>query len=261
MTEDWPHELFVEKADLYLLQLEERLAQAEAEADHLVNLLATYGVPAAARIIDLCCGIGRHSVALAKRGYNVVGVDFSLRFLERAQILAKEADVQDRATFVLWDARQLQNFPQKGFDAALCLFSSFVGYYTEEEDQKFFTSVRELLRPGGVFVLDPFPRDRIIRSFQPIHVGMTKSHMIVQENSFDLVTSRISSRWFFFLPEGEGWRYARMATMNFRAYAPHELIHMLQEAGWKYCAAYGGLDMGPLGLESRRCVVVAQNPG
>lgn len=259
--EDWPRELFVEKADLYLLQLQERLPQAEAEAEHLVKLLTTHGVSPNARIVDLCCGIGRHSVALAKRGYSVVGVDFSSKFLEQAKALAIEANVQHSVEFMLWDMRQIQGFPQKTFDAALCLFSSFVGYYSEEEDQNFLVSVRELLRPGGIFVLDAFPRDRLVRSFQPIHVVKTKSHMIVEEGSFDFERSRLSSRWLFFVPEGEGWRYAGEVKLNIRAYSLHELIRMLRDAGWHYCAAYGGFDMAPYGFEARRCVVVAQNPG
>lgn len=127
MPEDWPYELVVEKADLYILQLEERLAQAEEEAEHLTKLLAVHGIPTGARLMDLCCGIGRHSVALAKRGYRVVGVDFSPKFLEKARALALEANVQNSVGFVLWDLRQIQDFPHKDFDAALSLVFLLAG--------------------------------------------------------------------------------------------------------------------------------------
>ncbi|MCS7216735.1 MAG: class I SAM-dependent methyltransferase [Candidatus Bipolaricaulota bacterium] len=261
MVEDWPRELFIEKAELYQLQLEELLQRAEQEADAMMKLFQAHGVPAGAKLLDVCCGIGRHSVALAKRGYFMVGVDFSPKFLEKAKALALEAQVQERVEFVLWDVREIQKLPHKDFDAALCLFTSFVGYYSEEEDQKFLTSARKLTRPGGIFVLDAFSRDRLMRLFQPMIVTKTESHMIVQENTFDFEKSRLSSHWLFFLPEGNGWRYAGEATVNLRTYSLHELIRMLQEAGWKYRAAYGGLDMSPYGFEARRLVVVAQNPG
>jgi ubiquinone/menaquinone biosynthesis C-methylase UbiE len=75
--EDWPQALFVEKADLYRLQLEERLQRVEEEAELLVKLFQAQGILTGAKTLGVCCGIGRHSVALAKRGYHAVGVDFS----------------------------------------------------------------------------------------------------------------------------------------------------------------------------------------
>ncbi|MGB9862090.1 MAG: class I SAM-dependent methyltransferase [Candidatus Bipolaricaulaceae bacterium] len=258
--EDWPRELFLGKAELYQLQLEERLERAEEEADRLVKLFEVYGVPQGARILDLCCGIGRHAVALAKRGFFVVGVDFSAKFLARAEELAKNAGVQGKTEFVREDIRRLGNFPKQHFQAALSLYTSF-GYYGEEDDKNLLLALRRLVDPGGIFVLDMFSRDSLIRHFVPTHVIRTKSHMVIEEMTFDFERARFNSRWFFFLPEGEGWRYAGEAQVSVRAYALHEIVRMLAEAGWQYCAAHGGLDMSPYGLEARRLVVVARNPG
>lgn len=275
MSEDWPRELFIEKAELYQLELEERLARAEEEAELLIKLFRAHGVPSGGKILDLCCGIGRHSVALAKRGYFVVGVDFSPKFLERAAKLAEEADVQERVEFVLHDVRELQKFPKKDFDAVISLFTSF-GYYSEDEDRKLLVSTRKLVKPGGIFVLDVHNRDHLVREFRPHNVAKLPRYMVVEEGEFDLEKSRLHSRWLFFLrppsprpsppergrgEEKEEWVYAGKAKVSLREYSLHELIRMFTEAGWRYCTAYGGLDMSPCGLRARRLVVVAQNPG
>lgn len=273
MGEDWPYELFVEKADLYLWQLEERLQRGEEEAELLVKLFQAHGVTSHERILDLCCGIGRHSLALAKRGFSVVGVDFSPKFLQRARELAEAAGVGDRVEFVLQDIRKIDKLSYRDFAVALCLFTSF-GYYGEEQDHKFLRSVRKLVRPGGIFVLDVFSRERLIRNFQPGHAVISSNYILIEETSFNLEESRTCSRWLFFQrsfsartskretnEEQEGWVYAGEAKVSVRAYCLHELIRMLREAGWEYQAAYGGLDMSPYTLESRRLVVVAKNPG
>lgn len=143
----------------------------------------------------------------------------------------KKRGVQDRAQFILWDVRDLGAFPCQDFDAALCLFTSFFGYYDEEEDRKFLASVRRLLRSGGIFVLDVPSRDRLVRSFQPLHVAKTRSHMIVEETDFDFEKSRTNSRWLFFLPEGNQWRFAGEARVSLRLYTLQEIIRALQERG------------------------------
>jgi len=48
--------------------------------------------------------------------------------------------------------------------------------------------------------------------------------------------------------------------LSVRAYALHELIRLFESAGWRYCTAYGDLQMVPYGLESRRIVLVAKKP-
>ena len=97
-------------------------------------------------------------MALAKRGFQVVGVDFSPKFLDRAQSLAESQGVRDRAEFVLLDVRKLRELPHADFDAVINMFTSF-GYYDEETDRSILRQSLELTRPGGVFVLETLSRD------------------------------------------------------------------------------------------------------
>jgi SAM-dependent methyltransferase len=61
---------------------EERLSETPREVSEAIGLL---GLEPRARILDLCCGPGRHSIELARRGYRVVGVDRTARYLEAAR--------------------------------------------------------------------------------------------------------------------------------------------------------------------------------
>jgi len=58
-----------------------RWEDAPAEVEQVVSLL---GIESGAHVLDLCCGVGRHSLELARRGFQVTGVDRTRPYLDRA---------------------------------------------------------------------------------------------------------------------------------------------------------------------------------
>jgi SAM-dependent methyltransferase len=120
-----------------------------AECDILDEVLGR-AVKTVQSILDLGCGTGRHSVELARRGYEIVGVDLSEGMLG----LARQRSISDgvEATFVLGDIRNVQL--GRRFDAVLSMFA-VVGYQTSDADLRAtFENVRGHLAPGGIFVFD-----------------------------------------------------------------------------------------------------------
>ncbi len=96
---------------------------------------------------DLCCGKGRHSVYLNKKGYKVVGTDLS-----EQSILEANKNGNDTLDFYTQDMRQL--FRTNYFDVVFNLFTSF-GYFDKQtDDVKVFRSVYTSLKPNGLFVFD-----------------------------------------------------------------------------------------------------------
>ncbi|MDD4867006.1 MAG: class I SAM-dependent methyltransferase, partial [Mycobacterium sp.] len=73
------------------------------------------------RALDVGCGEGRNAVWLAERGWQVVGVDFSRRALERAAQLAHRAGVSDRVEFELIDVVN-DALPTGSFDAVIVAY-------------------------------------------------------------------------------------------------------------------------------------------
>jgi len=68
---DWPHKLFINHGNLFLTLLENKAGSTKLEVDGLVRIFEEFKVPKHSRILDVSCGIGRHSVPLAERGYTM----------------------------------------------------------------------------------------------------------------------------------------------------------------------------------------------
>jgi 2-polyprenyl-3-methyl-5-hydroxy-6-metoxy-1,4-benzoquinol methylase len=128
------------------LQVED--ARSEATARDVERIVSVIG-PARQRILDAPCGIGRHSVELARRGYDVLGIDFNPRVLDAAQTTAQSHGLD--AAFQQHDLRQLSF--EAEFDAALCLWTS-IGYFSDLENEKALMNLAKALKPGGHLILD-----------------------------------------------------------------------------------------------------------
>jgi SAM-dependent methyltransferase len=103
--------------------------------------------PEGARVLDLACGFGPHSLELARRGFEVVGVDIEPDLLEVAYGEAELKSV-DNVTFLERDLREL-DFDAE-FDLVLNLNDGAIGYFeTEEENHRTFEVIAAALRPGG----------------------------------------------------------------------------------------------------------------
>lgn len=117
--------------------------RTEAEVDRAMMMLRPEGDE---RILDLACGIGRHSLELRRRGFEVVGVDISADLLEMAEREAGEQSLE--VTFMQADLRELDLSEE--FDLVLSLNDGAVGYFeTDGENRRTFEVVARALRAGG----------------------------------------------------------------------------------------------------------------
>src|SRR5687768_579150 len=101
-----------------------------------------------ARVLDLCCGRGRHALPLSDRGYAVTGVD------REAALIAQARAAGTTATFLQMDVREIRDLRQT-WDAALIMWASF-GYFTAKENRAQLETIRKCLRPGGRLILDVY---------------------------------------------------------------------------------------------------------
>ncbi len=116
-------------------------ADTVAEVDFLEELLKKY---AAKSVLDVACGTGRHSINLARKGFNVVGVDYSANLISiarsKAEGLNVDFDVQDVSTLS----------SDTKFDAAICMWSTL----GELPYESMLPRLKLLLKPKSIFIID-----------------------------------------------------------------------------------------------------------
>ena len=123
------------------------------------------------KILDLSCGIGRHAIALAKRGYCVVGYGPSKFFLDKARDYAKrELGDTNNVNFYVGDMNRvvdiLHDNSEGNFDIIISMCNS-LGYTDTNDDLNLFRRILELSVDDGIFVSETENRDWRIRNFFP----------------------------------------------------------------------------------------------
>src|SRR6185436_12571099 len=190
----------------------------QREADRLARLLAA---SPGAEILDVPCGAGRLSLALAERGYRMTGVDWSSEFLGHAR---SRVALQP----VIWEQRDMRDLPWPGrFDGVFCVGNSF-GYLDDEGNAAFLRAVRATLKPGGRFVLDtPMVLENLLHHLHPRSWWKAGDVYLLVENQYDPARARLDIEYTF-VSNG------RIETRrgSHRAYSYRELIDLLTGSGF-----------------------------
>ena len=261
LDKHWTERLFIDNASLYGAQLEERLERTGVEVEGLMRLFSEHGVPPGGTILDLACGIGRHSLLLAEKGYRVVGVDISSTFIKRAEELAAERGVSGRVEFMVGDMRrvgELLGDLGESFDAVVNLFTSH-GYWDEYTDGAIFSQARDLARQGGIFVIHTVNRDYLVRHFQAMDVSYGEGgRVMIMERRLDLESSRMFNVWKYYEQQGDDLEHLSTFEFDHRVYSLHELVRLVENAGWSYHSSFGGYDMEPVSTDTFGMVIVAR---
>jgi ubiquinone/menaquinone biosynthesis C-methylase UbiE len=221
----------------------------EATAREVAFIAETLALPAGARVLDLCCGWGRHARRLAQSGLRLVGLDRSLYHLR----LAAERDA-DHA--VAWLAADMRHLPLTGasLDAVINMFTSF-GYFDDEGNQQVLAEVARVLRPGGRLLLDLINRDYLMGVFQRADWDEASDGLLTLERRrWDAATGRIHAEWTLIDKDGE----RRTHRHDERIYTLQELELRLAAADLNVIDAFGGYDGSALSRSSRRLIVLAE---
>jgi SAM-dependent methyltransferase len=213
----------------------------KGEVDFLIDLL---NLPKGARILDVGCGAGRHSIDLARRGFLPTGVDISVGLIEVARKSATAEKLP--ATFLVADARHL-GF-RDDFDAAICLCEGAFGLAGDEAGHRaILAGVAGALRPGAPFVLTA-----INALFAARQIGPT--------DTFDPYTCTTLRRETFTCPTGE----QRTADLYTTAFTYRELKMLLESAGLIVEAGYGceagDFSRAPLTVDAVEIMMVSRRP-
>jgi len=154
-TENWYASWF-DTPYYHILYKDRDYEEAQAFMDNLTEYL---NLPEEAKILDLACGKGRHSIYLNQLGYDVTGADLSENSINAASKSSNE-----KLHFVVHDMRI--SFEEK-FDAIFNLFTSF-GYFEDDADNlTTLKAIRESLTEYGFAVIDFMNVDFVLENLNP----------------------------------------------------------------------------------------------
>ncbi|MGA6974221.1 MAG: methyltransferase domain-containing protein [Candidatus Binatus sp.] len=225
--------------------------RAEKESAFVASVL---DLKPGSSVLDLCCGQGRHSVNLAKRGFKVTGLDLNPDYVELAQQAARARNVAIET--VAADMRKIP-FENK-FDAIVNMYSSFGYLESEAEDLKVLESAVKALKRGGSLLLDMLNREWAIDNYiqNDWHTGEDGT-LYVERRDLDLATSRMHVHFIVVDPKG-GRRES--VGHNIRLYTLTEMTRLLDRVGLRLTEVFGGFDNEPYAITTRRMIIIAEKP-
>jgi SAM-dependent methyltransferase len=232
-----------------------RLSEIPRVADGLTRLarLDLYGPSgrvgaAGPRVLDLCCGFGRITQELARRGFSPVGVDITQAYLETARDDAayENLDIE----FVKADVRSFKR--PVAFDLAVNLYISF-GYFENPEDDRLLAqNAWDSLKPGGAFIIETLGKEIAVRDFTEAEWFERAGFMVLTEYRPRDSWSLLQNRWIL-IDKKDGRRIENTFTQ--RLYAASELRALLFDAGFSRVELYGDWEESP--YDNRAEVLIA----
>lgn len=234
---------------------EPRWAEVPAVVDGLLKLSS---IAPGSKVLDLCCGVGRHSVELSSRGYMVTGIDLTRAYLEAAKETAEAAvavgpdgSILPFPEFLREDGRR---FLRPGFyDLCINLFTSFGYFATREDDLLMLKNVTKNLVPGGCFIIETVGKETVARDF-------------LREEEFEKAGWQVRTEYEV-VGDWEGelnrWILRKGSicidrSFVLRLYSGFEMKNALKEAGFAAVDVYGGLDGRPYDDKADSLVAVAR---
>jgi SAM-dependent methyltransferase len=246
VKKDWCENESLWRATYPFMFPESRIARAGVTVDKTIELTGVRGKSA----LDLCCGPGRCSVALAGRGFSVTGVDRSRFLLAKARARAR-AEKQK----IEWIHEDMRNFVRPdAYDLALSMFTSFGYFETRGEDSAVLAKVFRSLRRGGAFLMDLYGKELLAKRFLESSVDeLPDGSMLVEKRKIAADWNRVENEWLV-LRSGRSQRFA----FHINLYSGQELRDAFEEAGFVDVKLFGNLDGAPYDMNANRLIVVGR---
>lgn len=225
---------------------------AEA-ADRVIRRFIKSAVPC---VLDLGCGTGSMTIALSKRGYDMVGLDLSPEMLSIAYDRADAAGVGDR---IQWTQQDMCDFSLCGqVDAVISTLDCLNHLPTPKQLTDCFHRVSEVLSPGGVFLFDLNAKRQFEEVYaDEVYTMETNEAFCVWQNDYHPSTKRCDFWITLFRRTADG-RYIRSDSHETERYYPLNTVKKaLEAAGMTMTGVAGHYDGRPVCEEDTRWYCLA----
>ncbi|HEY7402007.1 MAG TPA: class I SAM-dependent methyltransferase [Candidatus Angelobacter sp.] len=233
--------------DFYLYMFsEDRFAAAKDEVSRIMELTQVSG----GRLLDLCCGPGRHALEFAQRGFTVTGVDRSAFLLDRARQHSAGSGIS-----IEWIHEDMRRFVRPdSFDLVCNLFTSFGYFENEQDDLTVLRNIHGSLRDHGVLVMETLGKERLARVWQTaMCFDLPDGSVMVQRPQVRNDWSRVRTEWIL-LKDGQ----SKTAVFEHWIYSGRELKERMLSCGFKQVQVFGSTQGTPYDVDAQRLVAVAR---
>ena len=208
-------------------------------------------------ILDLGSGTGKMTVELAKRGHEMIGVDYSPEMLDIARDNAEAAGVSDK---ILWLRQDMTAFELYGtVDVALCCLDGINHLTARADVKRCFSLVHNYLERDGLFIFDVNSEYK----FENVYADRAYTYEIdgnvcIWQNYYN-EKSRLCDFYITIFEENENGTYERYDEMQReRMYTLRSLSTLLREEGFELIGAYSDFDRSLPREDSERIYIVAR---
>lgn len=235
--------------------LDHPLLTAQRTATEVDFVLSQTRLTTDERILDIGCGPGRHSIELAQRGYQAVGIDTSTAMIEAATERAAQAGVQPK----FWQISAEKFSTAKKFEAAICLFTTLGQINTNDKksqskpDHPLLHQVAKVLVPGGTFTLEVPQKGWVINNLKKTDRFGDDLQYTDIRRTYDSEYSMVTETFTLVSPEG-----TREYLLRYHLYTLQQVRAMLENAGFEIIQTYGDFQQAPLNATSPNMIAVAQ---
>jgi SAM-dependent methyltransferase len=226
--------------------------QRMAEAGEQVAQALALTKPQGKSVLDLCCGPGRCSIALAKRGYSVTGVDRTKFLLDKARAKARAAHLK-----IEWVRSDMRDFVRpNSFALVLSMLTSF-GYFNDRhEDMLVLHNMLASLRPGGACLIEVLGKEHLARIFQSTTSSLlSNGTMMVERHEIFDDWTRVRNEWLLIKN-----RKVKRFKFHHSVYSGLELRDRLERAGFIDVKLHGNLRGDDYGPNAERLIAIGRKP-
>ena len=202
------------------------------------------------KVLDLACGYGRHSISLARRGFDVTGYDYSSDYIQLAKDNAAAEDTIVK--FEQFDMKQLAS--RDCFDTVLSLSTS-LSFYDDSINKNIIARIHNALKPDGIFVFD---QGNIFtfsnQDFLTNNTGtkeLSDKRIHYYSYTFDAIRCVLSRRSKIQSSNGTettGW--------DLRYYTLPEITAITEAVGFETISVYGNYDLSAYNSDSKRMIII-----
>ncbi|MCH5186042.1 MAG: class I SAM-dependent methyltransferase [Oscillospiraceae bacterium] len=223
-------------------------------ADYIENIFTHYDL-SPDLVCDLACGTGNFTTILAKRGYDMTGVDISADMLSAAR--AKAADEGLDILFLNQDISRLDLYGSMG--AFICMIDGFNYILVPSVLQNIFTKIhRCFLDPDGILIFDLSSYTKLKHTLgNNIFLHSERDMFYAWENTFH-EKSAVSEMNLTFFRKGKSG-YKRFSENHLqKAYTERQIVYMLKKAGFSSVDTFAEFDLVPPDKDAERIVFAAR---